>query len=377
MDQKRLDTNLTRDDPLYKELVVIGRIEKTIRPTALLKYNNLLNSPAVSLRAGKEASPLVRADCASQAIQDAIANIASPTRRDIAGAALGVGKFAGLTIKERLNELPERSLGSFKYQRTLAFEEIVRVLKAPDMGSHTGSTAASNNEPTDQPRRTELALGPVQAGELLGDAYHLHFGGLACLFVWDHTTTESNTAPVSLLSRYLFDKYVPLAWIVANDPLITEPLLPTWASYRLPSLLGVLRKTGPQTISADVFPLYFYTVANRLIMRPAIADRMYRIDWQPWFEVDGAVQVDLIEHVTTMTAVSGALAFVLREEIADNKLGRAKAENLARGFVHDYCASKHVNFTQKMTSKDYKKTLNAYFQQKSAELTKLGLGLII
>jgi hypothetical protein len=192
-------SNLT-SDPLYKELLAIGRDKKTIRADALYDCTHLLNCAEVRRRAGLDANQARLALCASEAIQVAIANIVTPTTREIAEAALCATKdFKGLKVQERIHKLEGISEKQFKYHRGLAFREIVRFLtsdiSAPDSAIPLRTSQGQRQEAASDHDLRYLT-------RLAERAATLHYGSLAILFA--NALDEKLRAGDNTFRRYNF-----------------------------------------------------------------------------------------------------------------------------------------------------------------------------
>jgi hypothetical protein len=118
------------DHPIYKALNAIGTKEKSIQPSALVRYGQLLACKEVQRRAGPDADDPTLARHARQTLLDMVAQVDDRTDKLVAQAALcTTDAFKGLRINERLHILPSRITEDvFKVRRRELFKGFVRQL---------------------------------------------------------------------------------------------------------------------------------------------------------------------------------------------------------------------------------------------------------
>lgn len=129
---------LLAQDPLYGELGEIGRKQKSLEPTGLLSYEEVLSCPEVTRRSGPEATQFDLARHARQALLDAVASITDQRDNLIAEAALCTTElFIGKDVNQRKALLRKNGISSdmYKERRPYVLGCIINFLRsdAPDI----------------------------------------------------------------------------------------------------------------------------------------------------------------------------------------------------------------------------------------------------
>jgi hypothetical protein len=172
--------------PLYRELLSIGRHQRSIRPEALFAYPQLLGCAEVARRMPRSADPTQLAVAASGALREAVETIIVPDTRTVAEAALCVTpEFEGLQIAARVHKLPGIDDSSFKRQRRRAFAQIIAFLTRRtsanplSMASPLGSPGSF---PVAEHQKDDAAF-VSHVTALAASAARVHYAGLGMLFV--------------------------------------------------------------------------------------------------------------------------------------------------------------------------------------------------
>jgi hypothetical protein len=200
------------EDPLYDELMAVGKDEKSISPKVLAKYPQLLASREVERRAGREADNAERARCAAQALNDKINSLVESVDLVVAQAALAATpEFRGLKVNERVRKLPDGITENiFKVRRRSLFHDFVAYLRG--------------YPPTlDPPMDVDILIPPEQSiyvayhlESLAASALALHYAGIGAQFaqyfnfdseIYDRAPT-SYAARMGACDEYLFDTFI-------------------------------------------------------------------------------------------------------------------------------------------------------------------------
>jgi hypothetical protein len=384
-------------DPIYPELLAIGRKDKTMRAEALEKHRHLLGSPDVLRRAGSETSRAALAAYAHQALRDAISSISVQLTKEVAKAALCLKDdedvdYEGLDIKERLEKMNGLILSRFKYQRGLAFKKIIDFLRrdVPSAGpiKNDDDSGASKGTKT-QDRRDPYGDALEQ---LAKRAAALHYAGLGALFAYefDEELRANNITiwsldvafPRTTLDDYLFMRYVDFVYgsnlsYIGFPPPYAEPL-PTHVLELLFSL--------HQTI-ADGSPVgpHGLTEKQRLDLnahRPFgldsdIARDIYKTKWHLWCCGERSLDATLrsgprakahfAERVTPITAASGLVVRTAAQHFRLN----APVHTEARLLTHKALANNYQfdEWTPILDGKSLRYRADTYFDLESPLLT--------
>jgi hypothetical protein len=179
-------TEITADHPLYGELALIGRRDRSIKPEYLSKYEHLMQCPEVRRRADADASPSVLAQHASQAIAEAVQAIPRRNVRQVGEAALCVlTSYEGRSPRERedlLWKTPDRvTKDQYKERRRAALKYAVSYLeRTPEPSTVLEKLRSQPIRVADATEQDEIVLGLRVIGEIAAD---MHFAALACSFV--------------------------------------------------------------------------------------------------------------------------------------------------------------------------------------------------
>lgn len=171
-------------DLLYLELAAIGLTEKTIKPSVLGGYPEVLAAAEVQRRVRADPQRRDATIHASSAIRDALADMVVPLDRLIGQAALcATSRFEGLRVVEREQLLLESTSrithNMYKVRRRRALTHVVNYLSRdiPEPTGHgeEGFTGAESN----YEEQDEVASVPDVVA--YGSA-RLHYAALTCLF---------------------------------------------------------------------------------------------------------------------------------------------------------------------------------------------------
>ncbi|HEV3070445.1 MAG TPA: hypothetical protein VGY76_03345 [Solirubrobacteraceae bacterium] len=180
------DTTISTRHPLYAELALIGRRDRSIKPEYLGDYDRLMQCSEVRRRAGADASPSELAEHASQAIADAVQAIPRPDVRQVGEAALCVlTRYEGLSPNERedrLWETPDRvTKDQYKERRRAVLKSVVIYLeRKSDASTVLEKIQSTPVRLTDATEQDKIVLDLRTIGEIAAD---MHFAALACSFV--------------------------------------------------------------------------------------------------------------------------------------------------------------------------------------------------
>jgi hypothetical protein len=347
-------------DPIYPELLAIGRKDKTMRAEALEKHQHLRGSPEVLRRAGSETSRAQLAAYANQALRDAISSIPVRLTKEVAEAALCVKDaededkdYEGLDISQRLQKMPGITLNIFKYQRGLAFKIIIDFLRrdippagAIEKGDDSGTSKGAKTQDRRDSYRDDLE-------KLAQRAAALHYAGLGALFAYgfDEELRANNITiwsldvafPRTTLDDYLFMRYVDFVYgsnlnYIGFPPRRSKPL-PTDVVELLFSLHQVIADGSP------VGP-HGLTEKQRLDLNAHkpfgldsdVAREIYKTKWHPWCCGERSLgttprrgpgsKAHFVEMVTPITAASGLVVRTVAQHFRLNAPVHAEARLL-------------------------------------------------
>lgn len=221
-----LGAKIDANHPLYKELTLIGRREKTLRPDRLIAYENLLNTPNVERRAGPGATTEERASAASEALKAAIADIVEPRTRLVTEAALcALEQFEGLTVQNRMTllEVSERRITRDIYwsERHQGFGSIIESLTSdrprPSIVSPPPSQVSIGSVSLDIPtdHDPDFFDGPTQRAisALVSNAARCYYGLFAYQFASLLSVSTGRLNPqLSLCIEYAFHAYIQFSY---------------------------------------------------------------------------------------------------------------------------------------------------------------------
>lgn len=223
-DKASKPTDKLNKEPLYLELLAIGRDERSIEPDALRRYKRLLESPEVRRRAYPSTDPDDLAKHASEALGWLIERCDRPgsPRQLVAKVALGLQEgYEELSVAGRESKLEEEehfTENMFKYHRQMVFEEMVKTLEDGDPPESTDDGIRRISKSLDAPFRSSELQVLLQRGlpavdamsgnfmALAHAAAQLHFAILACSFSnqfnYDLGLTETNQWGLQLISHH-------------------------------------------------------------------------------------------------------------------------------------------------------------------------------
>jgi hypothetical protein len=319
------DVKPDTSDPLYRELIAIGAKSKSLRPTALITYTELLACRQVATRAPGESDRAILAVHASRALRDAISTVVEASDRLVAEAALAATeRFEGKRIGERQDMLAAEKKGRitldvFKAHRRVVFGEIVLFLR----------TTYHETVPPDAPaaagRLTERYGGDL--GRVRSDYWDAmrHLGtfaraGLAALFVREFDAllaARKTTLPIrraDACASHMFSGFCAVAWstryaYVEHDGLLTE-----WLADKLNDAQRAERIVrAVQGILDTFFPaLHFpdeYLMSAIGPLRNPQTLPLYTDLWLPWYRADVAAESLLIEDMTAKASAVAGLVY--------------------------------------------------------------------
>ncbi len=387
-------------DPLYDELLEVGRDKKTIRADALEGYEHLLTCADVQRRAGPRADTARRAACANEAIRDAVASIVSPLTRAITEAALCVTKeFEGLSITDRIRKLPDTvTERKFQYHRKLGLEVVVAFLRRdrapskPEVATGTLSGMYLRGSRGDKEYEPSFLALAIYAAEL-------HYAALGVLFAYDFdeelSTYEGSAAsrlegtwwPRTTLSRYMYDAYMPFVYERYYRSYLDRPLTHKYLSADAVQQLHSLWQqvadgtpAGPNGVADDQRE-HFLKYDSYI---GAVADTVYYEKWADWCKGRGPVSHErnpefgvtrtrehLFDAVTPIAAASGGFLSVLTRNIKfDTPIHRnariATYKALANGYPYD-------EWEPLMNGRPMRYRVEAYFDVEGPALTHMAL----
>jgi len=383
-----------KDDPLYAELVSIGRREKTIRPEALTRHDNLLNCTEVLRRSGPDAQKADHALRAHEAITEAIAKIVSPTTRMVAEAALCTTKdYEGLKIKDRIHNLPpDITENVFKYHRELAFREIVEFLKrsAPHKGSVDNEPAKAEND--DYISHTAEYWAAVHLTTLAEQAARLHFAGLASMFafdfeyeLWENKISPwrwANTLRRMPIGEYVFETYISLAYRArpAYDFEQAPELLQQTAKELVLALHQELCESspaGPDSVSDEDARWLPHEIGGLMHLLPSAgytARKVYLEKWYEWYGIgEEQSRSRFMDAARPITAISGAIAHVLARNVSLTEPIYEKARLMAHKALGSFY--EFDEWAPIVKGESFRYRTNTHFDSESPVLTNQALML--
>jgi hypothetical protein len=331
------------DSPLYQELLKIGRDELSIRADKLTQYEHLLNCPEVQRRAGLHADKTRLAQCASDAIREAIALIVSVPTREIAEAALCANKtFEGRLVKERAGQLGV-TLRQFKYRRDLALGEIVAFLTR-DAKLAVKDAIIQKARPQPSPVSLLIPFNRLTALDhlhlLARMVARLHYASLGVLFAYDFDDelAEKDVAATHLLegwhrrtalAQYLFYEYMRFVYEHWSVAYLRKPATEEYLVTAIADQLWLLRlqiadasPAGPKNVTEE--QRQTLELEGNPENSPT-ARKIYNEKWHDWCKGHGPVhdkgrvvtrtRDHLFDAVTPIASLSGAFVAILTQHV--------------------------------------------------------------
>jgi len=362
------------DDPLYKELGKIGRVQKSLAPGGLLSYKELLSCAEVNRRVSAQATPLQRAEAAAEAIIEAVAGIDNEAEQ-IAEAVLCIrGSYIGKSVKDRKRALRGISAESFKQKRPEALAHVVAFLSAP----------VRHNPIPLPPRPPEL-----EQGDYLGynvrcvsrDAFALHCSGLASLFVCEfdavlreHGIEQSGHMHSEACAEQMFrdfSTFVSSSHYSFVDHLASfrewaakrsiEPETAEWLALSVQQTTAYCPLASTDASDTTVFQLMGGPSGNGVHVRD-----LYSLVWEPWYFADWPFHPKVPSGVERITVQSGAIASVLTGYLGTNQPVDQEARDEAVDTVGRYYGYRDGELT--VDGKSLVEHTRAYFKVRGGEL---------
>jgi hypothetical protein len=361
---------------IYKELIVIGRNRRSIRPEALLDCQHLLSCAEVRRRTLGSADLMQQAKRASEALHEAIETIVIPETRAVAEVALcAIPELEGLSIGYRISTASGMDQRTFGRYRQRAFEHITAFLTrrtAVETESSLEGRGTTDPVPTDGDPND--GIGDSQTLRVIAaNAQKLYYAGLGTMFVhsFDRVLQREGcglartekVAHTSIGYRffsacvdYIYSSFPPGSppWFMdarhVDDFLRSCEHLLQAADRRTIDELATWWK-----IAADSTPLAFpdVTLRERASLIKS-ASQQYRLvhmsqedqlrSWFPiqrrWFDWLDNVPLDIIygpftNKVARLVSVSGAFVQTLRQVIELNEAVDNKAREGMLAAIED------------------------------------------